>query len=145
MVQTLLFYKIKLLSENATDFSRENIYESIKNLLKGSDRVASDMIHKYFEEIIIDSVDISYEKIIKIDPNFEIEIKRIFDKTKSNFFLVDENMWYLMQEVIDGEIANIYQKELKFAERLNEIANVCQDYSHLKEVYEKKLLMADII
>jgi|LakMenE01Jun11ns_1017448.scaffolds.fasta_scaffold9884752_4 hypothetical protein len=148
MAQILFFYKANILSEQSQNFSRENIHESLKSLFKGSDRVASDMIKEYFEEIEIDTFDINYEQLIKANHNFENEIKRIFDKTKSSFFLIDENIWNIIQEIIDKLISDLYNSKhninIKPSERLQKINEICRDYDRLHEIYKTKLLMAAI-
>lgn len=146
MVQILFFHKVIVLSEQSQNFSRENIHESLKNLFKGSGRIATDMIQEYFEEIEIKSFHIKYEQILMINNKFDNEIKRIFDEKESSFFLVDENSWNIIQKIIDELISNLYDSKLnmKHSERLQKIAEICRDYNRLQEIYKMKLLMADI-
>ncbi|KHG39421.1 MULTISPECIES: hypothetical protein [Aphanizomenon] len=150
MSQFLCFYKVNILSEEVKNFPRENIYESVKLLFRGSDTTTQnieDMIQEHFTEIKLSILDITYENIQGINQNFEEQQKFIFDKTKSSFFFVTESDWEIIQIIIDKNIGSYFNKDREYSwqERLANITKICIDCDNLKQVFNNKQLFALIV
>jgi hypothetical protein len=141
---------VNILSEEVKNFPRENIYESVKLLFRGSDTTTQnieDMIQEHFTEIKLSILDITYENIQGINQNFEEQQKFIFDKTKSSFFFVTESDWEIIQIIIDKNIGSYFNKDREYSwqERLANITKICIDCDNLKQVFNNKQLFALIV
>ncbi|MEH1933649.1 MAG: hypothetical protein V7L14_07940 [Nostoc sp.] len=147
MSQNFQFYKLQVFSENTTQgFGENNVYESIKALLKGSEHISSEMKDEYFENVQLDSIDITYSEFEKSNPGFEKNLKYLYEPQKIVFFMVDHIIWSGIQEIVDNKIKKQYQKKTKSktAQRLNEISRISEDYNTLLNLFNRKLLFVFI-
>lgn len=147
MSQRFYFYKSKVFSEEVTEgFSRENVYESIKSLFKGSDSHAEEFIGKYFEVITIDSIRISYSAIEKINPNFSKRLNCIFNAKISHFFMIEPEIWSTLEKIVEQLIRNNLDKknEEKTPDILKKNHEISREYVLLSELFNKKLLFGKI-
>lgn len=147
MPQKIYFYKAKIFSEEVTQgFSRENVYESIKSLLKGSDSHAAEFIEKYFEVINIDYIRISYRAIEEINPSFSNKLNCIFNPDFSQFFMIESEIWSTLEKIVEQLIMNnLSQKnEEETTDILKENYEISREYVLLSELFNKKLLFGNI-
>lgn len=147
MSQKLQFYKLEVFSEETTQgFDENNVYESIKALLKGSEHLALEMKDKYFKNVQLDSIDISYSELEENNSGFENELKFIYEPKKVPFFMVDNIIWSKIQQIVDNKIEKKYQKKTKSetAQRLKEISRISEDYNTLSNLFDRKLLFVFI-
>jgi hypothetical protein len=149
MSQDLYFYQFSWYSDKFIDLPRENIFESVKALFKGSDRTSQnidDMIQQYFGKLDLDFLEITYEDIQQIDSNFEQKQQFLFDKRKHSFFFIDECCWKNLESITDNKIKSIYDEgKYELHERLKEVSEISKDYNHLKQYFDNKILFAQIV
>lgn len=147
MSQTLHFYKLVLFSEQTTEgFSRENIYESLKCLFRGSDPYVAEMVEKHFEYINLDYVSISFGQIENIIPEINQKILHLFNRRTSAFFIVEENIWLAIEQILHNKIIEIMKgrKKSEMADRLQKVSQICSDYTLLNKLFKSKLLFVNV-
>ncbi|MFS0513331.1 hypothetical protein ACEYW6_01120 [Nostoc sp. UIC 10607] len=147
MSQKFQFYKLQVFSEKTTQgFAENNVYESIKALFKGSEHISSEMKEEYFENVQLDSIDITYSEFEKNNPEFDKDLKYLYEPQKIVFFMVDHIIWSGIQEIVDNTIKKKYQKKTQSdtAQRLNEISRISEDYNILLNLFDRKLLFVFI-
>lgn len=147
MSQSFQFYKLKVFSEKTTQgFSRENVYESLKSLLKGSDRYSSEMIEEYLELVPLSFMHISASEIEELIPELDKKLKYVFDPQLTTLFMVDEAIWSGVQVITEKAIREILREKSKSktTNRLQDIYEISNDYILLSKLFEGKLLFVNI-
>jgi len=147
MSQEIQFRKIKLFTEDATqDFPTESIVDSVKTLFRGTDSYSTEYIEKFFEDISLKSLTISYGELEKIIPEFHKNSKyQIFDPTKITFLLIDRDLWNGIQEIVEKQLEDILKaKDWDTNSKLENIDTIMKDYSLLSSIFTKKLLCLNI-
>lgn len=147
MSQIIYFYKAKIFSEEVTQgFSRENVYESIKSLFKGSDSHAEEFIEKYFEVMTIDYIKISYSAMEKINPSFSNKLDCIFNPKFSHFFMIEPEIWSTLEKIVEQLIRNNLSRKNKekTTDILKKNYEISREYVLLSEIFNKKLLFGKI-
>lgn len=147
MSQNIHFYKTKaFLEEVPPNFPKESVYESIKSLFKGCDSHAAEYIDRYFELINIDSINISYSAIQKINPDFSKKLNCIFDPADSQFFMIDPEIWSTLEKIVEKLIMDNFdpKKGVKPTDRLKKNYEISLEYGRLLELFKKNLLFGNI-
>lgn len=147
MSLNLHFYRITVFSEEVNQgFSRDNVYDSVKSLFKGGENYAAEFIEKYFETISLNSMFISASAIEKIIPKFPEKLKYVFEPKFCAFFMIDQEIWSALEEIIEQNIRDNFKerKKAQTPDRLKENSEISSDYALLLELFKKNLLFGNI-
>jgi hypothetical protein len=146
MSQILQFQKLKVFKEEISPhFPSENIYESLRLLLRGTEKNYDEYIDLCFQGIGSSYLEIDVLEIEAFVPEFYNDLKYpIFDPKKITFFMLDENIWSAVQLVIDKKIKTCLNAELEVEQKLAKVVETSKDYKLLLDLFEQKLLFAAI-
>lgn len=146
MSQKLNFWKTKIFTEEVTqDFSSESIHKALISLLQGTELHSSEYREKYFENIVT-SLSLNDDQLDKIAPKYRKKLKYVlFDPQKITFFMMDDEVWKIIQSLVESSIKNTINDENKNLEnRLKTIARIGKDYDNLSSLFQKRMLFAGI-
>lgn len=147
MSQEIQFRKINFFAQNVTEsFPIENIVESVRILLRGTDQYSSEYIGQFFEDISLESLTISVGEIEQLIPEFHANPKyQLFDPTKITFLLVDQVIWSGIQKIVEEQLKAILTAEGKDKNnKLEKTGKIMNDYSLLSSLVTNKLLCLNI-
>jgi hypothetical protein len=138
MSQDLHFCKQMIFREEILqEFTHDQINSTMKSLLKERNlEEDTNLRNKFFEEIEIYSFSISgyddkIEKILK---------ESVFLSLDSRLLMVTESLWQAIKTIVEDK-----EKELQSNHDKEESLSQCkQDYSNIKELFDKKLLCINI-
>ncbi|MGB7708167.1 MAG: hypothetical protein WBL95_01240 [Microcoleus sp.] len=155
MSQDLHFYKQKILDEDvAQKLKPEEVSEMIKLLLTKYDveGVHQDFLEVFFKELEVFSIDIS---------GYDSEIEELVNSKKvelipenSRRFMMNKNVWGVLEKIIDKECSNIYSGENNsksksksdnvYSQKVDKLSTIIQDFCILKEAFKRNSLFVDI-
>lgn len=146
MTQKIQFRKLKIFSEEVTsDFPPENIHESLRLLLRGTEKKSTEYIDKYFEHIRVPYLQITVSQLEKVIPDFDKTVKYpLFDPRQTTFFMMDHQVWHGIQEITETLLKDAANQEKELDNKLNKIAGIAKNYDLLLELFTQKLLFANI-
>jgi hypothetical protein len=148
MSKSFQFLKTNCFSEQAVqklNIPRENVYEAIKGLLRGSDAHATDMIGSYFEPVEPTALFISLNEVKEIGFDTK-KLQYIFDQKKSPVFMVFPPEWKIIEQIVEKRTKKIINQENQSVldEKLKDVSEISMDYVLLKKLYDGNILFVNV-
>lgn len=128
MSQDFHFFKIKIFNqEGIQKFERSAIRDAIKTLVAKKDLEGDEKL----KETLFEEIEVSLE-ISGNDQKFEKALKKVKFLENSRYFIIEDEIFEKLKEVIEDKI-----KESKDNKLVSE-------YSKIKDIFDKKLLVANL-
>ncbi|MEP0957026.1 hypothetical protein NC995_11080 [Leptolyngbya sp. FACHB-1515] len=128
-----------------SDFPYESIYESLKLLLRGTEKDSAEYVEKYFEFVRVPYVQIKVSQVEQLIPDFYKTVEYpLFDPKKTTFFMMDHKIWNGVQRITEGLLKDAILQEEKLDSKLKKTTGIAKDYDLLLELHTKKILFVNI-
>jgi hypothetical protein len=128
------------------NFPPESIHGALKSLLRGTESNSTEYIEKYFENVGLTYIRITETNLEKAVPGYGNKLDYLlFDPQKTLFFMMDKKVWDGVQKIVEASIRDaLNEDKQELNNRLKKIAGIGKDYDHLSNLFEKRMLFANI-
>ncbi len=128
MSQDFHFYKVKIFNEEAVQMlERSNISNAIKAIVEKEDLEGNEKL----KEVLFEEIEVSCE-ISGNDKRFEKALKKVEFLENSRYFIIEDEIFKILKVIIEDKIKENRENKLE------------REYSNIKDIFDKKLLVANL-